>query len=780
MAGPTKPPKEGSREQLERDNQTYVYADKPLSEQGGTVGEADADIPGLDDAIEAAMLDADPEAYKQGLREDATISSSRVFAAGSLIAALGRDNATPQTHSEPTNQASDYSPYGHDEDLQTRIGNEHMAGSADGKIAGTIGAERSHEYYLEEKRREEDRMAAYVAAQAHQEAADAWKYATMSFEEFEEASNRVADRADSFVQSATAVNTRVSTFIDQDRQHAEREQQVVIEAQRQRQLLSRQLENETDPRTRQILEARIGAVDSAIAGVNQNIRIINGYTDEQGVRHEGRRETFMRYLEANETAIQYANLGKQETQQNLDNLRNMTGDQAKAEYISHLQDRIAQARENMANGQGSREDNERLIREAERRLGQLETMSGDEAKAAFQRRLEQRLGKFDERLGELQSRSEALDNARDSLARYRDASNEFANHMLELSQTENPTQQQLDRAAELQAQLRSADQQSRADLAYLNNQTRLLAQSHAADAADVNMSSQQAQVSASASDVDRDAARMGDDLIQIQARASIVQNIAESAARQRLRVESGTDTPDEGPRYRPTATQEETQASIDRAVGVLAAAKQEGRDLTREEFRELSNLPGLSWKVVRETAEDIGVQAPTREEMGYTGPRTTDGATASGPGQYGGDGYRGGFNDLEFRLFGYAPYSATTVPYSPIQPAGYSETPQVSDNFGISGGAYSSFADNEFNDTNPTIAETGGVTPSYSKPWYETAWDATSSFMSSVWSGIDTKPANPTANPLGQQPGVMLASADPNANRITPVAGTGAGGGAMA
>ncbi len=780
MAGPTKPPKEGSREQLERDNQTYVYADKPVSEQGGTVGEADADIPGLDDAIEAAMRDADPEAYKQGLREDATISSSRVFAAGSLIAALGRDNATPQTHSEPTNQASDYSPYGHDEDLQTRIGNEHMAGSAEGKIAGTIGAERSHEYYLEEKRREEDRMAAYVAAQANQEAADAWKYATMSFEELERQSNRVAERADNFVQSATAVNTRISTFIDQDRQLAEREQQVVIEAQRQRQLLNRQLENETDPRTREILEARMGALDAAIAGVNQNIRIINGYTDEQGVYREGRKETFMRYLEANETAIQYATLGKQETQQELEALRNMTGDQAKARYISHLEDRITQARDNIANGRGSREDNERMITEAQRRLGQLENMSGDEAKAALQRRLEQRLTRFDERLGELQNRSEALDNARDSLARYRDASDAFANHMLELSQTENPTQQQLDRVRELQEELRKADEQSRADLAYLNDQTRRLAQSHTADAADVNMSVQQAQASATASDVDRDAARLGDDLVQIQARTHILQNINESASRHRVRVEAGLDTP-EGPRYRPAATQEETQTSIDRAVSVLASAKQEGRDLTREEFRELSNLPGLSWKVVRETAEDIGVRAPTREDMGYTGPRTTDGAEASGPGQYGGGSYRsGGFNDLEFRLFGYAPYSATTVPYSPIQPIGYSETPLVRNDHGISGGAYSSFADNEFNDTNPTIAETGGVTPSYSKPWYETAWNATSSFMSSVWSGIDTKPANPTTNPLGQQPGVMLASADPNANRITPVAGTGGGGGAMA
>lgn len=780
MAGPTKPPKEGSREQLERDNQTYLYTDKPFSEQGGTVGEAEADIPGLDDALEAAMKDADPQAYAQGLREEAAISSSRIFAAGSLIAALGRDMSRPETqHSEPTNQATDYTPYGHDSNLQSRIGNEHMAGSAEGKIAGTIGAERSLEYYLEEKRREEDRMAAYVAIQANQEAADAWKYATMSFEEFERESNRVADRADNFVQSATAVNTRVSGFIDQDRQFAEREQQVVIEAQRQRQLLNGQLENETDPRTRQILEARMGALDAAIAGVNENIRVINGYTDEQGVRHEGRKDTFMRYLEANETAIQYATLGKQETQQNLDALRNMTGDQAKAEYISHLEERIAQARENIANGQGSRADNERLITEAQRRLGQLENMSGDEAKAAFQRRLEQRLSRFDERLGELELRSDALDNARDSLARYRDASDEYARHLLELSQTESPTQEQLDRTRELQEQLRRADEQSRADLAYLNDQTRRLAQSHTADASDVNMSVQQAQASATASDVDRDAARMGDSYIQTQARASIVQNIAEAASRHRVRVEAGTDTP-EGPRYRPTATQEQTQSSIDRAVSVLASAKSEGRDLTREEFRELSNLPGLSWKVVRETAEDIGVKAPTREEMGYTGPSTTDGATAGGPGQYGGGGYRSGFNDLEFRLFGYAPYSATTVPYSPIQPTGYSQDPLINNDHGITGGAYQSFADNEFNDTNPTIAETGGVTPSYSKPWYETAWDATSSFMSSIWSPN----ANGTTAPGvgGQQPAVMLASNDPNApaNRVTPVAGAGAGGGAMA
>ena len=167
MAGSNQPPKEGSREQLERDNEINVFADKPFSDEGGAVGEADPMIPTLDDALEEAMRDADPEAHKAGLREDATISSSRIFAAGSLIAALGRDNLTPETHTEPTNQAADYTPYGHDEDLVNRIGNEHMAGTAEGKIAGTIGARKEEELYLKEKEKEEERISAYILANTY-------------------------------------------------------------------------------------------------------------------------------------------------------------------------------------------------------------------------------------------------------------------------------------------------------------------------------------------------------------------------------------------------------------------------------------------------------------------------------------------------------------------------------------------------------------------------------------------------------------------------------------
>ncbi len=753
MAGPTKPPKEGSREQLERDNQTYVYADKPLSEQGGTVGEADADIPGLDDAIEAAMLDADPEAYKQGLREDATISSSRVFAAGSLIAALGRDNATPQTHSEPTNQASDYSPYGHDEDLQTRIGNEHMAGSADGKIAGTIGAERSHEYYLEEKRREEDRMAAYVAAQALSDADSAWARSSMTFEQLEEAVQNYAQQSQTVVQRAQQVSDNVSRFIDENRVSQQRMQGMSTTVDQMRTDLQAQLAAAPDETTRAQLQARLNLLEDTGASISAG---------NQAVAQRG--AALEQFMLENDLNISNTQQRTERLQERLEEVRNMSGDEAKAAMLERQTQRLEQMRELPQTPETAR-----AIAEMERRIQQTQRMTGDQAKDALQARLEHNLAQAQEDLERFKLRSEALDGMTESFRDYERSSLEYNQYLLDAQRDGVISPEESAELERRMVELRQKHQQIDAQLENYQTQARQAAHDHArAVGSNTNLDAEQArEAQAEGQAADASSIAAGDARLA-ETRALIASRLAQGRIADHVAGDPGLQ-----PTVRPIP--QERQSSLEILADKVAQAKVEGRSLTDAEIMELRALPAIGRRDINLAAQtvDMDLSRSPAMQRNHSASPSTD-AAAGGP-----TASAGPVRESSFNLFGPSGFNRTQVPYSPIVTSGYSNASLVN-NYGISGGNYTSFADSEdFHRHDAPATELAGVTPSYNKPWYETAWTATSDFMSSMFGGQNQNTA-PTTNPLGQQPGVMLASADPNANRITPVAGTGAGGGAMA
>lgn len=755
MAGPNKPPKEGSREQLERDNQTYLYADKPFSEQGGTVGEAEADIPGLDDALEAAMKDADPQAYAQGLREEAAITTSRVFAAGSLIAALGRDMSRPETqHTEPTNQATDYTPYGHDSNLQTRIGNEHMAGSAEGKIAGTIGSERSLEYYLEEKRREEDRMAAYVAAQALSDADAAWAVSSMTFEELEDAVQNYAQQSQTVVQRAAQVSDNVSRFIDENRVSQQRMQGMSTTVDQMRTDIQAQLAAAPDDATRARLQARLDLLEDTGASISAG---------NQAVAQRG--AALEQFMLENDLNIRNTQQRTERLQERLEEVRNMTGDEAKAAMLQRQTQRLEQMRELPQTPETAR-----AIAEMERRIQQTQRMTGDQAKDALQARLEHNLAHAQEDLERFKLRSEALDGMTESFRDYERSSLEYNQYLLDAQRDGVVSPEE---SAELQrrmVELRQKHQQIDAQLENYQTQARQAAHDHArAVGSNTNLDAEQArEAQAEGQAADATSSAAGDARLA-ETRALIASRLAQGRIADHVAGEPGMQ-----PTVRPIP--QERQSSLEILADKVATAKVEGRSLTDAEIMELRALPAIGRRDINLAAQTVGMdlsRSPAMQRNHSATSPTTD-AAAGGP-----TASAGPVRESSFSLFGPSGFNRTQVPYSPIVTSGYSNASLVN-NYGISGGNYTSFADSEdFHRHDAPATELAGVTPSYNKPWYETAWTATSDFMSSMFGGQNQNTA-PTTNTLGQQPGVMLASNDPNANRITPVAGTGGGGGAMA
>ncbi|MGB3213465.1 MAG: hypothetical protein WBC26_01715, partial [Alphaproteobacteria bacterium] len=133
-------------------------------------------------------------------------------------------------------------------------------------------------------------------------------------------------------------------------------------------------------------------------------------------------------------------------------------------------------------------------------------------------------------------------------------------------------------------------------------------------------------------------------------------------------------------------------------------------------------------------------------------------------------------------LFGFTPFNVTYVPVTPIADPGFSNDPKMSTDNGVTAGNYDCFCTSEaFTNYNPTPKDTGGVTPSYSKPWYSSAWDATTGFVSNIWASLDNKPATPAStDPLAQANPTMLAANSPNTTKAVPGASAGAGGGGLA
>lgn len=764
MAGPNKPPREGSREQLERDNETYLYNEKPFSEQGGTVGEAEADIPGLDDALEAAMKDADPQAYAQGLREDATISTSRVFAAGSLIAALGRDNATPQTRQESTYASTDTGIYGHADSGEvlkqrdilnesTKLDSDGVPVS-DGKI-NTIYSATRLEQGIEEKRRkeEEERATMYAIMNAIDNAEDAWMSATMTFEELEEAVQNYAQQSQTVVQRAAQVSDNVSRFIDENRVSQQRMQGMVTTVDQMRADIQAQLAAAPDDATRAQLQARLNLLEDTGAAVSAG----NQAVGQRGAALE-------QFMLENDLNIRNTQQRSERLQERLEEVRNMTGDEAKAAMLERQTQRLEQMRELPQTPETAR-----AIAEIERRIQQTQRMTGDQAKEALQARLEQNLAHAQEDLERFRLRSEALDGMTESFRDYERASLDYNQYLLDAQRDGVVSPEE---SAELQrrmTELRQKHEQIDAQLQNYQTQARQASHDHArAAGTNTNLDAEQAREAQAEGQAADATVQAAGDARLAETRAIIAARLAQGRIADHVAGEPGLQ-----PTVRPIP--QERQSSLEILADKVAAAKVAGRTLTDAEIMELRALPQIGRRDISAAAQSVDMdlsRSPAMQRNGPTSPSTD--AALGGP-----ISSTGPARESSFNLFGPNAFNRTQVPYSPIVTSGYSNASFVND-FGISGGNYSSFAESEeFHRHDAPTTELAGLTPSYNKPWYETAWTATTDFMSSMFGG-QNKTTAPTIDSLGQQPGIMLASADPNANRINPVAGTGAGGGAMA
>lgn len=786
MTGSNKPPAYGTREQVEQDNQVWVYADTPRSEAGpGTEAETDPGFRDLDAMTTAAMKDADPSAHREGLIEDATISLARIMAVGGAISMLGRDAAQPQTRTEATYDSTDTGIYGHanDSDIEKQrdIVNQSMTLDsngvplADGKIDTIYTQARIEEAIAEERRKEEeDRTTAYLIAEAIDDmwGDDDWYEPTMTFEEFEAESQRVDQHAGTTIQTATQTSQRMRDYIQDNQQYGSRVLDMHGEALRQRDALSRQLDRTTDPATRAALEERVRVLTETADNFRRSHEDIAARGNEIGA-----------HLRANEADIAVARQGQLETRQALENLRNMTPEQAKAQALSDLRERLEYERSHPREGQDS-EQQQTLMRRLERRISDLESGRAGDPKRAYQAMLEGRLQNFDSQLQQLDRKAEAIDNAVQDYRAYQQATEDYQRYLLEMQQMETPSADQIAREAELRQRMLDAGRKSDESRTYLSQQSRDSAAANAHTATDPTTTATQAQASDAARSAHQDAGALTDQNLvrdlDTRFRTALTGVRARDGALDRGtgadldRVSPAPYAGGAGGRGgwhdREPATPAQKDAAISRAIEVFYDAKTNGRQVTVSEWNELRDLPGMNWRAMREVAEGMQIQVPPRDEVWPRGPSAAaGGATTGAPYEY--DYDRFASLESDYSLFGNSNFSQTRVPYSPIQPVGYSGSPLVSNNFGITGGSnVGSFADSEdFTRYDPKPQETGGVVPSYSKPWYESAWDS----ISSLW---NTKPAVLTTPVPGQQtPQVMLA-ADTTTRGPGATAGSGSGG----
>lgn len=861
MAGSNQPPKEGSREQLERDNQTRTFTDTPFSVQGGAKAETESLLPTLDDAIEEAMRDADPTSYRQGLREEASINTARVFAAGSLIAALGSSHATPHTHSEPTNQASDYTPYGHDEDLQTRIGNEHMAGTAEGKIAGTIGAQKAEEYYQEEKKKKEEEQAVYVAAAVASAAEQMWDAMWENYDnDYNDLMSENIEFNAAIDSSQLAINDYLTNQLPQHRARVDAvdvalndgtTEQLQAQAAAAPPGSQEAVEAQAAVATRQDAAGTAHGAHKPEESLSFKLREAMNATEQAAQSNRAlntQLQSYMNQTVADATAWHEripgmsAEQAKQELLQSYKlqaaDISKMSAAEAKTTLVQAAESNIRQAE---AGG------NTDLAEQWKRHLETIKSETGEQAKERIVSGIDQKIQGVSQMSDEA-AKAELLKQAQYQVdyARSVQSQAQVITQQIEQATKLSTELEEMRTKYHEQVELLSRDGLSpeeaaklremelgifhkNNELAVLNGKTRhneqkvydslkaqtanfnLGAERNAAARQQLEQTLQQAKMDSTVSDVANEQARQG-----VSQNVAVAEKALDSAPQQNASATLNAGGPEaagiaadrglqpaaphptgEGSGGQMVAlSAEEIRRRLQEFASDMADRQSRGASPTREELLEMIQKHGinenLSKVVINAQQAERGEATPSTQAAPQS-PSTASTASSApliamdfaskpvtGVGVW-------SLDELERRnpqsspLFGYSSYSLTQVPVTNIADPGYTGSPLMSDYYGVTGGSYSSFCESPaFTDYNPTPKETGGVTPSYEKPWYSVAWDATSDFMSSIFSGKDAT-KTPTIDPLGiGGPQTMLASADPTKQTILPTAGQGSGGGGMA
>ena len=794
------------------------------------------------DMQDKIMEEVDPVAFRSGLTEDAALTSQRVFAIGGLVATLGREaEPTPETRKEPTYESTDFNPYSNQGgDERNRIYNEHMAGTAEGKIAGVMGDYKGLNAAEIEKRKREEAYATAVATstaimsaqklQAYQDSfgggglfGEDWKQPEMTFEEYSAAVDTVVTEHETVFRPAAAAAT---TSIDRlDRQQFRRDnEEIGRQAQGILTDLSSQLEAATDPAERAQLEQTIAAarkyygiaegadltMENASrfransAALMQNERWVHENRQLIGTAQQALGEMVTALEEQKESignvssvdeAMEIAN--KMQSDQTAF-IASMNDEAALGVLAMGMQGEAAQAR---AAGDTQRaemlesttamlteadpEQRALLIQQYEQQIEQLRQAPGaDDPTSETGQSLQYMQGMVSIAKGETSAKdfmtqtieaqnaeiqrmaSEGdLDGLKAALQARAEQQLQFTSQAQEML---TQTMLSIDESATITQDLydvsRERDRVFNAAIADGNitdaERTQLLELTERRDALYEQFKGKREELGQV---YDQAKLALGNDVMrsyiseETRAQADMVLARLEAADRSNaaaLVLEEARRNPG---MLVLRGDPLEISAQLEGAAGSINNLKAAGAEITDDTITELSTQHGLEESVIRQMVEQehLEINHDTQALIFSRGNNLSNSAMAIPL-----------FGPLDFNETLFTPISISEIDL---------ETYDPNMNFGISGGASQCFADSDAFHMYDAPASETSVTPSYNKPWYESAWDTTTDFMSSIFGGDDPAPAtSPSSDPLNPlaPDNIMLAE-----NNTTTGAAPGSQGG---
>ncbi len=791
MAGSNKPPRAGTQQDLEDRNATYLYNDRPPVEEGtpDAVAEATPDLPDLNDAIHAAMKDADPAAHRQGLTEEATISAKSVFGVGSLIAALGQSAAQPQTKTEATYDPYDTGIFGHDDDKRKTadIAYESMkldsngVPLSDGKI-NTIYSDIRAERLAQEKRRrdEEDRYRAFWAMESID---DMWDALDEDFEDYMYE-----------VEAATA-----------DLEHAAADTRSLAEADNQRYIRENAERLDYYNRLSSDLNAELEA--ARLAGASEEelmkIGILRHRAEVFRDAHASNVQTLAdtgRFLEGQvertTQEINRLNTEAAQLQNDMNALRGMTAEQASSRYISDLQETVTELQrlQNDPNLKADERPTNERIAELQEELRRARSNHEGHPERNQREALRHMQGNIDHnREHAQQARQEAAmqQDMNTKHRAYQAANTEFNNEaesIIRQARAEGNrdlTREELERLD----RLNTARDRAKDDLTTARNDYTAFQEQKRAEAA--------ARISgrpdaAGGPHPHADAPTIGAGALRTEADRLKDSTAAADATHGQILREGRQHTIDRGAARAALDPAACTDSSLTAAGGgqcsagnlelsnMLADAQAQGRTLRSDEIQRIERQ-GLKRDFIEGRIQEEGLSGA--ERIGPTLKRSVEPRTESAPptalnqttasaSSTAAPSETATASLLPSRTPSYTLFG-TSVPYTPIQTTPVTSKDILGNDWASGyGGSYTSFADSdEFHKYDPPPSDKG-ITPSYNtKPaWYEVAWDTTTDFMKSMFGGGSSKPGAADANP------VMLAANTPaTANKTLPGVGATTG-----
>ncbi len=802
------------------------------------------------DMEDKIMEEVDPVAFRSGLTEDASLTSQRVFAIGGLVATLGREaEPTPETRKEPTYESTDFNPYSNQGgDERNRIYNEHMAGTAEGKIAGVMGDYKGLSAAEVEKRKREEAYATAVMTstaimsaqklQAYQDSfggggmfGEDWKQPEMTYEEYSQAVDGVTTAHETEFKPAAAGAAESVDRLDREQFRRDNEQ-IGQEAQTYLTDLSQRLETTTDPAERAQLERtievarqyygipegaeltmenaqRFRATSAALMQnerwVTQNRALIGTAQQALGemvTELEAQRDSIGQITTTEEAMViaermqtdasafisgideqsavgvlamglqgeaqaarAEGNTQKAEMLETTAAMLSETDPEQRAQLIQQYEQQIEQLRQapgaddptsetgqslqymesmvGIAKGEGTAKEFMQQTLDAQNAEIERMAAEGDVEglKAALQARSEQQLAFTQNAQNMLTQTMESIDQSADITRQLYEVTRERDRLFNEAIKDGNITEAEQDKIMELTQQRESLLEQfteKREELGQVYDRAKLALEN------DVMRSY-----------VSEETLQRADMIVARLERADRANQAA-------MVLEQAREHPGmlvlEGD---PAAI----SAQLEGAAGAINELKATEAVITDDTITQLSTEHGLDQSVIRQMVEQEHLEI-NENTQALIFSRGNDLSNSS----------------IAIPLFGPLDYNETLFSPVPISQTDWS-TYDPAANYGVYGGNQQCFADSDdFHKYDPPPSE-DSVTPSYNKPWYESAWDTTTDFMASIFGSDDpapaTTPSSDPLNPLAPE-NIMLAENNNTTTGAAPGNQGGSGGTGMA